>query len=77
METKIYNFDDRIRIRLNGESFSCSASFSIENLIDYLDFQSDKVILEHNSKLISNDKFHQAFLKDGDSVEIITIVGGG
>lgn len=77
METKTYNFDDRIRIKLNGESFSCSAHFSIANLIDYLDFQSEKVILEYNSKLISNNDFKQSFLKDGDTIEIVTIVGGG
>nr|YP_008965765.1 thiamine biosynthesis protein [Porphyridium purpureum]ATJ02958.1 thiamine biosynthesis protein [Porphyridium purpureum]BAO23741.1 thiamine biosynthesis protein [Porphyridium purpureum] len=77
METKSYIFDNRIRIKLNGEFFSCSTNFSIANLIDYLDFQSEKVILEHNSKLVHSNEFHQSFLKDGDNVEIVTIVGGG
>lgn len=77
MQTKIYNFDNRIRIKLNGEFFSCSSNLSIAHLIDYLDFEPKKVILEYNSKLLSNNNFNQAFLKDGDSVEIVTIVGGG
>nr|YP_009297266.1 thiamine biosynthesis protein S [Porphyridium sordidum]AOM66609.1 thiamine biosynthesis protein S [Porphyridium sordidum] len=77
MKTQVYSFDDRIRIKLNGEYFSCSAHISLAKLIDYLDFQPDKVILEHNSKLLSNTDFHQYFLKDGDVVEIVTVVGGG
>jgi sulfur carrier protein len=71
------NFQGRIRIKLNGNFFSCSDNMSINDLIEYLDFKSNKIILEYNCKVVSNEKFADTIIKDGDKIEIVTIVGGG
>nr|YP_010330194.1 thiamine biosynthesis protein S [Porphyridium aerugineum]UNJ17910.1 thiamine biosynthesis protein S [Porphyridium aerugineum] len=71
------DFEDRIRIKLNGNFLSCSANMSICNLIDYLDFQANRIILEYNSKVLSSDMFVETVIKEGDNIEIVTIVGGG
>lgn len=77
MDSKQYNFQDRIRIKLNGENFSCAYNISLATLIDYLDFSVDKIILEYNHEIVIKDLFNEIFLKDGDNLEIVTIVGGG
>nr|ARO91113.1 thiamine biosynthesis protein [Flintiella sanguinaria] len=70
-------FKNRIRIQLNGQHFSCYEDTSINILLDYLDFESDQIILEYNSEILCNKMFIETKLKEGDKLEIITIVGGG
>nr|QUE29004.1 ThiS [Madagascaria erythrocladioides] len=68
---------NKITIQVNGESFNCISPISISNLIEYLDFNSNTVIVEHNLKVVSKDKLPYIELNDKDKLEIVTIVGGG
>ncbi|ASN78816.1 hypothetical protein (chloroplast) [Porphyra umbilicalis] len=66
-----------INIQINGEPFNCSGTLSLQFLLNYLDFNSERVAIELNNTLLPERLFHSTYLNDQDKIEIITIVGGG
>nr|YP_010337938.1 thiamine biosynthesis protein S [Timspurckia oligopyrenoides]UNJ17523.1 thiamine biosynthesis protein S [Timspurckia oligopyrenoides] len=77
MLQKTIGFKDRIKIQLNGKSFSCYRELPVVSLLNYLDFDLDQIIIEYNSTILSRDELDSTTLQAGDRLEIITIVGGG
>nr|YP_009732047.1 hypothetical protein [Gracilaria edulis]QHS70608.1 hypothetical protein [Gracilaria edulis] len=65
------------RIFINGEAFNCSISMSLKDLLIYLEFELNSIIVEHNYLIVNYDELDKTFFKSGDKIEIITIVGGG
>nr|UAD85680.1 Thiamine biosynthesis protein [Gracilaria edulis] len=65
------------RIFINGEAFNCSISMSLKDLLIYLEFELNSIIVEHNYLIVNHDELDKTFFKSGDKIEIITIVGGG
>ena len=66
-----------ISIHINGEPFNCSEPLSLQFLLNYLDFNSERVAIELNNTLLPESLFNSTYLNDQDKLEIITIVGGG
>ena len=64
-------------IVINGEPFNCLHSMSLYDVLIYLDFDIDRVIVEYNSRVIANGLFHKITMNNHDKLEVITIVGGG
>lgn len=64
-------------VMINGEPFNCLQSMSLYDLLIYLDFDIDRVIVEYNNKVITNSLFHNISMNNHDKLEVITIVGGG
>lgn len=68
---------DYLTIFINGEPFHCNSDMSLTNILLYLGINSDNIVVEHNQQIINKSKFNHLFFKNNDSIEIITIVGGG
>nr|ARW68389.1 thiamin biosynthesis protein S [Chondria sp. (in: red algae)] len=66
-----------LTILINGEPFHCNSNMSLTNILLYLDIHIDNIVVEYNQQIISKNNFNTLFLKHNDSLEIITIVGGG
>nr|YP_009294140.1 thiamine biosynthesis protein S [Hildenbrandia rubra]AOM67382.1 thiamine biosynthesis protein S [Hildenbrandia rubra] len=66
-----------ILIHINGEPFVCSAAMKLVDILIYLDFDIKLVTIEYNSKIILQSDLSTILLKSHDSVEVVTIVGGG
>lgn len=64
-------------IKVNGEPFVCEKGFSLFDLINHLNFSVKNIVLEYNTNIVSDSDLDTILLKDGDQVEIVTIVGGG
>jgi sulfur carrier protein len=61
-------YHDRMRITVNGETREMGDGLTVETLLDALEVNRDVVPRrEHAARLLA----------DGDSVEIVTLVGGG
>nr|ARO90952.1 thiamine biosynthesis protein [Corynoplastis japonica] len=69
--------DSNITLLINGEPFICDTKFSLSELVNYLDFDINNIVIELNSDIISSEHFMTTFIQSGDIIEIITIVGGG
>ena len=69
-----------MNIKLNGEIKTINHSdeeFFLESLISKLGYQPQLVVVELNGTIINSQKWINTKVKDGDCLEIVTIVGGG
>nr|ARW60291.1 thiamin biosynthesis protein S [Laurencieae sp.] len=66
-----------LTIFINGEPFHCESSMSLMNVLLYLSVNIDKVVVEYNHQIVDRKSLGFLFLQQHDSIEIITIVGGG
>ena len=69
-----------MNIKLNGESKTVSHSdkeFLLEDLITHLGYKPQLVVVELNGLIIKPQEWIKTKVKDGDCLEVVTIVGGG
>nr|YP_009510727.1 Thiamine biosynthesis protein [Gracilaria ferox]AXI96400.1 Thiamine biosynthesis protein [Gracilaria ferox]UAD85884.1 Thiamine biosynthesis protein [Gracilaria ferox] len=64
-------------IFINGQAFNCYINMSLKELLHYLEFELNSIVVEHNNRIINSTEFDIIFFKPQDKIEIITIVGGG
>ena len=69
-----------MKLQLNGEIKKIDHSgetFLLENLIKHLGYQPQLVVVELNGTIINPKNWITTKVKDGDCLEVVTIVGGG
>ena len=66
-----------MEILVNGEKILLPKDSSIENLIEYLGYQNQRIAIEINESIIPKSSHSSFLLKDLDKVEVINAVGGG
>src|ERR1043166_1583202 len=66
-----------IQITLNGEPNTLPQPLSIEQLIERIGLDARKIAVEVNREVVPKAKHPEHRLNSGDSVEIVTLVGGG
>jgi len=77
MDNSVYNRTVKISVKVNGEAFSCTSPILLGQLLEYLDFNMQTIIVEHNSKIINRHELNSVQLQCKDKIEVVTIVGGG
>ena len=68
-----------MKIRVNGEErlIKINASISLNETMKLLGYSSNTVVVELNKLIINSEEWKNEFIKDGDNLEIVSIVGGG
>ena len=69
-----------MKIKLNGEIKTINHSdekFFLEGLISHLGYEPQLVVVELNGIIINPQEWINTKIKDGDCLEVVTIVGGG
>ena len=69
-----------MKLKINGELIKIAPSdgeVSLENLIKELGYQPQLVVVELNDEIINPKFWISTKIKNGDCLEIVTIVGGG
>ena len=66
-----------MRIRLNGKEEVVSDGLKVSLLLQELKLEPSRVAVEVNLRVLKKDEYSRVFLKDGDTVEIVTLMGGG
>ena len=69
-----------MKIKLNGEFKTIGHSdeqFFLEGVITYLDYQPQLIVVEVNGVIINPKDWSKTKIKNGDCLEVVTIVGGG
>jgi thiamine biosynthesis protein ThiS len=64
-------------ITLNGDRYDIPEPVTVTALLDSLAIDARRVAVEHNLVIIKRTAFDQTLVREGDSVEIVTFVGGG
>ncbi|MEE2896139.1 MAG: sulfur carrier protein ThiS [Planctomycetota bacterium] len=66
-----------MRFTVNGEQREAPASLSVEALLGELDLAGRPCAVEVNREVVPRRRHADHAIRDGDSVEIVTLVGGG
>ena len=68
-----------MKIKVNGEEklIQSNKSISLNETIRLLGYSSDTVVVEVNQLIINSSEWDDKYIKNGDKLEIVSIVGGG
>lgn len=62
---------------LNGKTIDLKEDISVEQLLKDYDLNPQKVVVEVNMEILDDEVYSIYLLKNEDTVEVISFVGGG
>ena len=65
------------KIQLNGDPYEIKNGTNLNELLNKLKIQKNKVAIEVNGEIIEKNKYPNLILKKDDKVEIVHFIGGG
>lgn len=66
-----------LKLKINGLSYEYRAPISPYELLIYLGFNTELILVDYNGTLLPKEQWKLLSLKDNDSLEILTLAGGG
>lgn len=78
--TKNFYYNSMIQQKhffLNGETYTIDQDISLFDLVLYFNYNDSLLVLEHNHLICEKKKWKTTFIQHSDTIEIVTIVGGG
>ena len=68
-----------MKIRVNGEErlIQSNKSISLNKTMKLLGYSPSTVVVELNKLIINSEEWKEKYVKHGDNLEIVSIVGGG
>ena len=64
-------------IRINGKNESVSNGLTLARLVADKKLTPEKIVIEHNLRIIPREEWEALTVEENDSLEIISFVGGG
>ena len=65
------------KIQLNGNPYEINNGTNLDQLLNKLKIQKNKVAIEVNGEIVERNKYPNLILNMGDAVEIVQFIGGG
>ena len=65
------------KIQLNGDTYEINHGTNLNELLDKLKLQKNKVAIEVNGEIVEKNKYPNLILNKNDKVEIVHFIGGG
>ena len=65
------------KIQLNGSPYEINGGSNLNELLNKLKIQTNKVAIEVNGEIIEKNKYTNLILNKDDKVEIVHFIGGG
>ena len=66
-----------MQLVVNGNTFEAPADITVLQLLELLKLRSERVAVELNAEVVKRALHGQTKLRPGDTLEIVTFVGGG
>jgi sulfur carrier protein len=66
-----------MKITLNGQSKEFITKINLKEVVEQFCQNSNRVIAEVNGDIIRSHQWETLSLNDGDSIELVSFVGGG
>lgn len=66
-----------MEVMINGDTFKFGEQLTLLELLQQLEIDEQRVIVEHNSKLIKQGAFASQVVSANDKLELLEFVGGG
>ena len=68
---------NKAKIQLNGKLYEINNGTNLNQLLNNLKIQKNKVAIEVNGQIIDKKKYPNLILNKNDKVEIVHFIGGG
>ncbi|QZZ18696.1 thiamine biosynthesis protein ThiS [Leptothermofonsia sichuanensis E412] len=68
---------NQITLQVNGELKTCSPETSLPRFLEQLGMNPRLIAVEYNGEILHRQFWDTTEMKEGDRLEIVTIVGGG
>ena len=65
------------KIQLNGNPYEINTQTNLNQLLNKLKIQKNKVAVELNGTIVEKNKYPKVILNKGDKIEIVHFIGGG
>ena len=65
------------KIQLNGDLYEINNGTNLNELLNKLKIQKNKVAIEVNGEIVEKNKYPNLILNKDDKVEIVKFIGGG
>ena len=62
---------------VNGRNREFPQPLNVEQLLEHLELNPERVVVELNREILTIDKHADIQLQDGDTLELIQFIGGG
>ncbi len=69
-----------MKIRVNGKEKKIeleNEKVLLSSILEFLGYKQNTVVVEVNDLIINSKKWENEIIKEGDRLEIVSIVGGG
>ena len=69
-----------MKIKVNGKEKNIELENEkalLSSTLEFLGYKPNTIVVEVNDSIINSTKWENELLKDGDKLEIVSIVGGG
>ena len=63
-------------VKVNGQEWDLAGKTVAEYLAD-TDYDPKRIAVERNGQIVSRSRYGETLLEDGDSLEVVSFVGGG
>lgn len=64
-------------MRINGTTIEVGREMTLKDLLESRGYKISRVAVELNGDIVPRSKYDDVVVSDGDSLEIVSIVGGG
>lgn len=65
------------KVMINGEVHEFTDSLTLPRLLDQIGMNPRLIAVEYNGEILHRQFWEETKIKNGDRLEIVTIVGGG
>ncbi|MBD2600558.1 MAG: thiamine biosynthesis protein ThiS [Microcystis sp. M049S2] len=66
-----------ITLQINGKTQTCLPATKLPQMLENLGMNPRLVAVEYNGEILHRQYWENTEIKEGDKLEIVTIVGGG
>lgn len=66
-----------MEVKINGKSQNISEDITLSELIAQKGLNFQRIVIEHNLKIIKKEDLARVKIKEKDNIEIVSFLGGG
>ena len=82
MDQKYFYTQDKLQrinkiLNINGSQYLYNSNLTILELIDYLGFNKNVIVVDYNGIILEKKFWELTRLQTNDSLEVLSIAGGG
>ncbi|MBW0764011.1 MULTISPECIES: sulfur carrier protein ThiS [Mammaliicoccus] len=66
-----------MKCMINGDEFNFDEVLTLSDLLQSLELDQERIIVEWNDTLVKNNQFSNILVRESDRLELLEFVGGG